>query len=56
MFVRKAQGGPGEVLCIFSPSPSRVAGGVIAEVRFRVPETSAFRRALCGEYVTCSGG
>ena len=30
--------------------------GVIAEARLAVPETSAFRRALCGENVTCSGG
>ena len=51
--VRKAQGGPVEVFF----SASRVAdNGVVAEVRFAVPETSVSRRALCGEDVTCSGG
>ena len=32
------------------------SNGVIAEVRFRVPETSAFRWALGGEDVTCREG
>ena len=53
VFVRKAQGGPVEV---FFRRHEWQVNGVIAEVRFTVPETSASRRALCGECVTCSGG